>query len=220
MAAQAAPLRLPPRGDLTRLTGLLSFYDEEPWYLTECVASLAATVDHLVVVDGRYRRYPRSLPRSPREQLQAVRSAAAGVPLTLHVPDEPYPNEIAKRRFMFELAREVSPGGWLLVVDADERVVGVSRHLRRRLAETSRDAAEVRFWTVRDLVYQESMRRLFRSLPDLTVKGRHCRYVAGGRRLWGDGELVPAFDATKLLAIEHRCGIRTRHREEARRRSR
>lgn len=197
------------------LVGLLSFYDEQPWYLGECVESLARTVDHLVVVDGAYKRWPDAYSSSPVSQIEAVREAASGVPHTLFVPSRVWESEIAKRSFMFELGRQAE-ADWLLVVDADERVAGASGRLRRELAATSHDVAEVRFRTVRELVYEERMRRLFRSLPDLTVRGHHGTYVAGGVQLWGNGELAPAFDATGLLTIEHHCGMRTAARERAR----
>ena len=76
------------------LISLVSFYDEQPGVLSDCIAALAerGNIDHLVVCDGAYATYPDAKAASPVEQHAAIMVAARrhNVSLTFHVPSEPW----------------------------------------------------------------------------------------------------------------------------------
>lgn len=115
------------------ITGCLSFFDEEPELLVECITALAgAGVDQLVAVDGPYALYPHTSTSSSRKALDAIRWATRKHRINLllsgggHAWDG---NEVEKRQHMLQLARGAQPKGkwnqirlandWLLIVDAD-----------------------------------------------------------------------------------------------------
>jgi hypothetical protein len=176
-----------------RLVGLLSWFDENPAWLAEVVASLAGTVDHIVAVDGSYALYPEARGSSGSEQADAVTSTAQGARMgvTLHVPQWPWVgNEVEKRTAMFALGHLIAAPGedWLAVVDADE-VWTHAAGLRDALARTDLDVAEV-------LVYERvaqgehelnrtMIRKCFRAQPDgIRLVGTHSHYRANVGALW------------------------------------
>ena len=72
---------------MSRVVGLLSWYDEAPSWLAACVASFAPHIDALVAVDGPYAAFPhngkaKSSPE-PAEAIQRV-CDAVGLELILH----------------------------------------------------------------------------------------------------------------------------------------
>lgn len=221
MAAEApAPERRDRRGPV-RLFGLLSWYDEQPWYLAEAAASLAAVCDRVIAVDGAYVGLPDGGPRSPIGQVDAITSSCSGSALTLTWPGRVWPSEVAKRAYMFDVARQEAADAeaWVLVLDADELLVFAEAHLRAALEQVVCGVAVVKAVTVRDLTYVHELRRLFRLTAGLTVAGHHAEYVDGGRRLAGNepARLEPAADLTSMATIVHRQGVRTAERDEQRR---
>jgi hypothetical protein len=206
-----------------RLVGLLSFYEERPAVLAECVSSLVrAGVGHVVAVDGAYFLYPHGQAWSKIDQHEAITAVCRGadVGLSLHVPPEPwFGNETEKRTVLFRLGELVAgDDGWLWVIDADETVtVGPSRSDLAALNESRFDVAEVRLWqgveSDRVDVAQHPDRRLFRSGLGVTVGPAHDDYRAGGRLLRGQGVQEPAMD---LLGVrmEHRPACRSLERTE------
>lgn len=103
-----------------KLTALLGWFDEEPALLKQCVESLNGTVDRLVAVDGAYRLFPQGTPSSPPEQAEAIRGAAV-MPVDIHIPETVWDDQLAKRKFMFEVGEQVtSDDDFFLIIDADE----------------------------------------------------------------------------------------------------
>jgi hypothetical protein len=113
----------------SRVTALLSFYDEPVEMLAAHVASLAGVVDHIVAVDGAYMLYPDGKPASDPLQMRVIQEVARGlrIGITTHTPSSVWVgNEVAKRNHLLRLAEPVTrEGGWYLVLDADCIVTGV-----------------------------------------------------------------------------------------------
>lgn len=221
-----------------RIVGLLSFYDEQPSWLSAAITSHANAVDHIVAVDGAYGLYPGGKARSSLEEHEAIASTcyAAGLGLTLHTPDTVwYGNEVEKRSFMFSLAETVG-ADWYFVIDADHLLTDLPFDLRDRLAATDLNAAQVRAWERRnydtekankiaaefawDRSHEFAVRLLFRALPGLHCEGNHYTYVTGdGRKLWGNTtyeghDVEDCLDLTDLR-VEHRTQVRDLARRQS-----
>lgn len=203
-----------------RIIALLSWYDEDPTWLTECVTSIAPLCDHLIAVDGAYAAFPgaREWPLSDPAQADAIALAAVkgGMGCSLYAPtaawDGPWGGEVAKRDFMLQAGKTVAESGdWFLRIDADEVLTDFPSWLKPVLADTDCDVAEVILWErygpqVEKLfgpgTSQTPLRALFRNLPGLRIEQTHYTVKADGIVLSGANQ-APAeqlFD----VQIEHR----------------
>lgn len=209
-----------------RVIALLSWYDERPDWLAECVASAALLCDHVVAVDGSYELFPgaRAKPVSDVEQATAILEAAdrAGIGCTMHVQRRPWAgNEVAKRDFMFRLASTlVGPADWFLRIDADELIRQVPADIHDRLAATDHDAAEITMYDLDRTMHSEwQMRALFRALPGIGVQQAHYVVTAPGgprgTRVLCGNQIHHQEDAEPLhgLRIEHRTHERPEIRQ-------
>lgn len=218
-----------------RIVALLSWYDEPPTWLAETVASIGKVCDHLIAVDGPYAMFPGALskPASGPEQVETILRVAAGsgIGCTIHQPREPWwGGEVEKRDAMFRLGETFTTADdWYLVVDADEVVSKAPSDLRRRLAESTLDVAELTLWEretqsrVAELVdtssdYRTPLRRLFRTLPELHIEQAHYVVTAtrdGVKRvLCGNRDVHTVEPAEQVwdLMLEHRHSQRTKGR--------
>lgn len=203
-----------------RIIGCLSWYDENPAWLVECVTAASKLCDHLIAVDGPYAAFPGALRKSSSsaEQVDAIVHAAAGVGMgcTIHQPRQPWwDGEVGKRDFMMQLAMAMAEPGedWLFRVDADE-FLNAPVDTRLHLATTEHDVAEVMLWghdveTGED--GQHPLRCLFRAIPGMKIEGAHFLVTApsaeGKRFLTGPSAVVaePLWD----VRLEHRTNMRT-----------
>lgn len=220
-----------------RIIGLLSWYEEHPSWLAECVASAARLCDHLVAVDGPYALFPGSTrkPASGSEQPEVIMRTAAGAGMgcTVHVPRRPWwGGEVEKRDFMFRLGMTFAEPGkdWFLRIDADEVLSHVPADARNRLAATGMDVADVTLFEreaqqkISDLAasdpdYRAPLRVLFRALPGIGVEQAHYVVTAvaeSGRRVlcgnWFVHHLEPAEHLLDAV-LEHRTQQRTESRK-------
>lgn len=199
-----------------RVIGLLSWYDENPAWLAECVASASRLCDHLVAVDGAYAQFPGSLtqPYSGAEQAEviALTAAGCGMGVTVHVPREVWwGGEVAKRNFMFKLGSTLTTeADWFFRIDADEVLDRVPANTRDLLEQTGCDVAEVN-------IYDEGrspFRCLFRALPGIGIEQAHYVVTAtvDGRRviLRGDPAVHRQEPAEPLWSVKlvHRSSAR------------
>jgi hypothetical protein len=218
-----------------KIVALLSWHDEQPEHLQACVRSLRFC-DALVAVGGPYADWPDPRPPSLDEaDAIADAAAAAGLDLLLHLPRQPWRgNEVAKRSFVFQLARQlVKPmHDWYLVMDADDQVAKAEPdELRARLDASGHDVGWLTLrtswrtpWDDRHGTVEHGFRKLFRALPEITVIGTHWYFV--GRRdtgeqviLWGDErihQVAECVDVRDLLTVEHRKNLRDPDRDNQR----
>lgn len=220
-----------------RLIGLLSWFDERPTWLTECIASYhQAGITHLVAVDGRYAMYPAAHHRSSFANHDAILATCRGlgISLSLHVPNEPWiGNEVEKRTAMFQYAEAIATPleDWYLIIDADERVSRALHGWTQELQRTDLDCADV---TLHDLEHRDTepkaqidrmfahdprsnapIRKLFRAIPGLHCAGNHYTYrTPDGRDLWGQTTrtIEPALDLTSYVSVDHYSQWRAQHR--------
>ncbi|MBO0676793.1 hypothetical protein JRC04_04875 [Mycolicibacterium sp. S2-37] len=206
-----------------KVIGLLSWYDEDREWLADCVTSLAGFCDHLVAVDGAYAAFPGGKRASHSLQAGTISRAAADIGLncTIHTPSEvwdgPWGGEVAKRNFMFQLAKSVTEthtGDWFFRIDADERITHCPSYVRDILQDIEEPVAEVLLWEdyppqvahyVGQGVSQTPLRALFRNVPYLRIEGAHWNVIA-------DGDLGPAYPLWDLR-VEHRTGQRSPERQ-------
>lgn len=215
-------------GERLKVIGLLCWYEEDPAWLAESVASAARLCDHLVAVDGPYGLFPGSTrkPFSGTEQADAILRTAsgAGMGCTVHAARQPWwGGEIEKRDFMFKLGSTFADIGtdWFLRIDADEVLTQVPCDTAKALANTECDVAEVILWEreasakVAEYVdtsadYETPFRCLFRALPNIGIEQAHyvvTAYPDGGRRiLRGNDTVHTHVDAEPLwdVRLEHR----------------
>lgn len=225
---------------MTRVTGLLAWYDESPLWLAASVTAAAKLCDHVVAVDGAYALYPRGRAQSDPEQAEAILHAsyAAGIGCTIHRPAGVWMgNQIEKRTVMFELGR-ATKADWFYVFDADDLVTQVPADAKERLAEAEEDVAAFTLWWTEDVerdvdkanaarafsypqdAANRYFRGIFRSLPGLRVEGSHYHYLAEreGETVHLRGhedyhELEPFLNLTDMR-VQHRHPQRTRARLE------
>lgn len=214
-----------------RVVGLLSWYEEQPSWLVECVASAARLCDHIIAVDGPYAAFPGAFrrPFSGTDQADAIlrTAAGAGIGCTIHSSREPwFGGEVQKRDFMFRLGEAfTTPEDWYLRIDADEILTSIPVDAKQRLAESSFDVAEVSLWE-RPSFQAENLtdmsgtngvpfRCLFRALPGIGIEQAHYLVTVPTedlpRVLVGDGvvhQQEPAEDLRDTI-LEHRSQQRS-----------
>lgn len=193
-----------------RAVALLSFYAEHPHELHRLIASLPkAGITHLIALDGRYVEYPGREDVSAPDTHEAIEEACAqaGISLSLHV-DGPWDTEMAKRTFLFDLARkQMAKDEWWMVVDGDEEVGSVCGYPPSVLATTHLDVATVVMETGGGHTQDTAHRMWFRAMPGgITVEGNHYTYRdQAGRNLWGHAlgvQLEPA-QPLRMLILHH-----------------
>lgn len=211
-----------------RVIGLVSFYDEHPAMLRDCLVGLSrAGVDHVVCLDGAYALFPDAQAASPVEQHAALMLTAreTGVGLTLHTPRSHWvENEVEKRGFHFRLANALAePGDWFWIMDADQ-VVMSAPGLKQRLADTTLDVAAT---LLHDTVIERIpvgqrapgmeedflLRNVFRAQPINVVKNHYTFVTQDGRVLWGGqgDEQEPCLDLGDVV-VNHYPDRRERER--------
>lgn len=199
---------------MSRVIGILSWFDESPTWLAATIASMARICDHIVAVDGRYFHYEDVRNRSGAEQHDAIVETArgCGVGLTLHSSNRPWPTEMAKRTHCFRLASLEAKTfrDWLFILDGDEVLTDSPRWIRDQLdvlategtnvvavdlyevIDTQDNPDKARIGRELDLEYEytTSSPRFWRALDDMRVDGQHFHYTGvdeTGQRvvLWG-----------------------------------
>jgi hypothetical protein len=216
-------------GDYSRVTAILSFYDETLDMLAASVSSLVGVADHLVAVDGAYMLYPDAKPSSDPQQMRLIAEICSGarIGLTTHTPIQVWgQNEVQKRSHALMLAEAVTdPNGWYLIHDADCVVTSVHPDFHAKLEELAQDdwgAVEVGVKEIRPIPGVEidpdsgfsSVRLMYRALRGMVYGPSHWSVHAPDPEsgdevyFWGPGEYNPvaAYNGTSLLRIEHRVG--------------
>lgn len=165
-----------------RIVALLSWYDEYPNWLAQCVRSVAQFCEHVVAVDGPYEQFPGAYekPRSSSDQVEAIQEAAidSGIGCTLHLPQRPWlGGEVTKRDFMFRVAETIG-ADWFFRVDADEVVTHVPDDLYGRLARTERHVAETTLDQPASPTIPSFLRCFFRAIPGIRVVQAHSLVTA------------------------------------------
>lgn len=211
---------------MSRVIALLSWYEESPTWLAECVAATARLADHIVAVDGPYAHFPGALkkPASGTEQADAIlrTAAGAGIGCTIHQSRQPWwggewGGEVAKRDFMFQLGMTFAgPGDWFFRVDADEVLSVVTPDAKRHLAQTDHHAAEVMLWQ-RGVEgdSEHPLRCLFRAIPGIRIEQAHFVVTApvdGKREFLAGPKALPA-EPLWDIRMEHRTHMRTDERK-------
>ena len=224
-----------------KIIGALSWFNESPLWLTKTIASFARVCDQVVAVDGRYALFDHDFDWSPAAEPDAVVAAAeaVGLPLTLHVPREPFAgNEVEKRNLLMRLAMvHAEPmEDWIFVLDADEYIVHVDPTFRDELAATEehivghaleeyldpyvalgQDGGVARFTTL-PTTWRVDLRGFYRALPGLSYVGTHFTiggYVDGEWVwLWGHPDKVPQRDLREMLIVRHENPRRVALRRE------
>jgi hypothetical protein len=204
--------------ELVKLIAVLNWYDERTSWLAGCVASLKkADVSHVIAVDGAYCLYPNGKSYSGPEQHAVIVETCRALEMgcTIHTPQEPWiGNEVEKRTVSLKLAETIAVPyeDWYLIHDADH-VVNTALGHTKRLQETDRDVAEVRFVEKYDaLLSGGPLRCIFRAIPGTFYDGNHYTPRAEGADLHLPS--TPALDLS-CIEIEHRTRERDRYRKEA-----
>ena len=188
---------------MTKIIGILSWFDESPTWLSATIASMARICDHIIAVDGRYLHFEDTRVTSSLPEHDAIMQTArgAGVGLTLDIPTQPWATEMDKRTRAFQLAELVADvhRDWFIVLDGDEVLThtpskqGTIDELDKAAAAgvrtvtvTLRDIADPHYDAQRtkfgmDLAVEHvidcRVPRLFRFPKNLRVVGYHFNYV-------------------------------------------
>lgn len=207
------------------LVGLLSWYNEDPEWLEECIESFVehAGITHLIAVDGAYELFPNGQPSSPPAQAHAIHRACErmGITRTIHTPPTVWKgNEVEKRNYMFRLASEYTLArcDFYIVMDADELVTSAPEDLRTRITFAREDVGVVS-WTEPQLdgtSIRKDLPTLFRA-QRIQVGPNHWTLTAmdTGRVLWGPRDEVRRFYTG--IEILHKTNLRDKTRAAAQR---
>lgn len=150
-----------------KIVGLLSWFDENPVWLSEAVSSARMLCDEVIALDGAYDGFPGGSPVSGGEQWSAIRDAGGEPVTTLDL----WTDQMEKRTRLFELGAEAG-ADWFFVFDADDLVMRVPSDARDRLEQAREDVA------VYTLGGDRYHRGLFRALTNLRVEDAHYHYLA------------------------------------------
>ncbi len=219
-----------------KVVGLLSWYEEHPSWLVECVASAARICDHIIAVDGPYAAFPGALrkPFSGAEQADAIlrTAAGAGIGCTVHAGRQPWwGGEVGKRDFMFRVGEAFTTRtDWYLRIDADEVLTSIPPDTKSLLASSELDVAEVTLWeretslevadgspTAGD--YETPFRCLFRALPGIRIEQAHYIVTAhedGRRKVLRGNDTAHREEPAEALwnvRLEHRTRQRPMSRQ-------
>ena len=186
---------------MSRVIGILSWFDESPTWLAATVASMARVCDHIVAVDGRYAHYEDRRQRSGAEQHDAIVETCrgTGVGLTLHTSNRVWPTEMAKRTHCFRLASLEAETfkDWMFILDGDEVLVESPSWIRDQLDELANEGINVVGVDLHEIIdphsnpeksalsrkleldyeYTSTSPRFWRALDDLRVDGQHFHYT-------------------------------------------
>lgn len=211
---------------------LLSWWDEQPDWLAELVASVAPFVDGVVAVDGPYPLTQHTSTISDGMQYAALEESCETNGLELHIHSPGVLTEVDKRSYLFRAALSVCEPlrDWFLIMDGDMWLDATSWPERARyyLEHTEHHAAEVTFHNLDPEIDGQpktrAFRSLFRAIPGLTVEGAHANYTVpdhDGERLlmWqsvGEHMAVPALDLTRHIHLYHRPHLRDPQRQAIR----
>lgn len=188
---------------MTRIIGLLSWWEESEAWLAATIASMGRVCDHVIAVDGRYALYPGERVQSASSEGYSIQDAAraAGMGLTLYTAPRTWRDEMDKRTHLFRLgmleAREFED--WFFILDGDEVLIeSPSREQVREGLDTARvdgnDVATGLLWEKTDpaadaqrealsnnlpvaYTYETATPRFWRALRNLRVEGYHYNYL-------------------------------------------
>jgi len=202
-----------------KIIGILSWYDEQPAWLSGVIASLSKVgITHLVAVDGAYGLYPNGRGYSGPGQHQVVMETCQGLQMgcLIYTPPEPwFGNEVEKRNYAFQLAETIAEPNedWYFLVDADHFVSTAIGHTKV-LEQTECDVAEVRFFERYGGIDSGGMLRcVFRAIPGLRFDTNHFTYrLPDGRNLHNPTEPCAGLH---MIEVEHRTMNRDRWRKES-----
>lgn len=205
-----------------RVWALTSWFDEDPEWLSDMVASCAGLCAGVIALDGRYPLYPDAKDRSPAEQSTAIIVACEEHAMTGVVAWAPPLPEVEKRTRLFEMALGVADPlkDWFLIMDGDMILERCEEPavVREELARTTRHAAAVASRDVPSYASRQPLNApgpipfLVRALPGLRCLGRHSIWTAPdpdtGRPLWlwsGPHGYFPEepLDLTRHVLLHH-----------------
>lgn len=127
-----------------RIVAAISYYDEPPDWLHRAAHTALTLCDHVVALDGRYKRFPDERIHKQADERSALANAGRCVSIYEGAP-KVYETQCAKRSHLFKLAaKHAGKDGVVLVLDADEAVECEPDHARHLLERDS----EVQVWTV------------------------------------------------------------------------
>ncbi len=169
---------------------LLNFYNDRT-FLGACLDSLVGNVDSLIVADGAYKLYyeeykkydPQARPWSTDGSLEFLK-AFRGLPeLKLIKPPTPEPNtglegdcwenQSVKRTALLDAVPE---GDWLLIIDADEAIMGDIQEGMERVYDSGCICASMPLWvpgTHMERLQRDWHPRIFRKVPGMQYRGTH-----------------------------------------------
>ncbi len=191
---------------------MLSWYDEDPAWLAECVAGATILCDFIIAIDGAYADFPGAVERpfSPQRQHETIVRTAQryGIGAATHRKATPWASEVAKRNFMLQDAKDhANEGDWLFRIDADEVLTRVGYDTREVLEYTPHDVSEVILWDAK-WGGGTPLRALYRNVPNLRIDQAHYRVLAHEGTVLNGENAVPAQQLWDVR-LEHRTHERT-----------
>ena len=168
-----------------RIVACISFYNDLD-FLPGCLETLD-WVDEIFLVDGAYADFPHEAPWSTDGSVEWIKERRKSDPrIRLIECERPWESEAEKRSAYF-IGKE---GDWYLIIDSDERVVGLEPdfdlELRKYLERYPLDHAVVEVETKPHIVALERYIRLVRHQPGLRYEATHFNIVADDKMVTVD----------------------------------
>jgi hypothetical protein len=206
---------------MTRVIGLLSWWDESEAWLTSTITSMGRICEHLIAVDGRYALYPGERTQGATSEGYAIQDAAraAGMGLTLYTAPRTWRDEMDKRTHLFRLGMLEARAfeDWFFILDGDEVLIeSPDRAAIRVMLDAARadgsDVVTATLWEKTDPAADEQREQLSRNMPvaytyetptprfwralrDLRVEGYHFNYLGENE----DGDTVEMWGSDTVV---------------------
>ncbi|OPZ65624.1 MAG: hypothetical protein BWY85_00445 [Firmicutes bacterium ADurb.Bin506] len=174
-----------------KIVAAVNYFDEPLEHTNRLLQSISGFVHEVVLVDGAYRLFPHTDPRTDPDRIASIVGTGNMLGLVMNVvaPDKAWENQTTKRSYLMNLA--ASHGDFVLVIDADEwidRERTDIEKIRYKLAMHQPDAVAVCLDTPGDgnqfnlgtqspqmstSVHGKGIERLYRSMRDFTIGPVH-----------------------------------------------
>jgi hypothetical protein len=219
-----------------KITAMLSWFDEPCDLLRQCVKGASVIADRIVAADGAYELIHDRKPISPKAQKLAIADETRKQGLKCSfVPPRLWRGQVEKRNAVLQEACKGSD--WVMILDADWKITGDRKLIRREIAASDAEQIAVDFiqpenyerpieesapnvWHVSEAGIPRRHPLIFRVMRDMRCESHHWIYSGvrpSGVRvgLWGGQGIYDTPNTHILTAphcFEHLCLFRDEKR--------
>jgi len=192
------------------VTAMLSWFDEPPELLRQCVRGASTICDRIVAADGAYDLVPGKKAVSPHSQRKAIEQTAGKCGMEVEfLRSRIWAGQVEKRNAVLQVAKNGSD--WVMTLDADWRISGdkiaIREQLRHFLANGYEEIAvnfvtpddpsrpleqkAANVWHIQQAGTQQHLSFIYRAMPKMEYRRNHWSLYCESE----DGREVALFGA-------------------------